>query len=111
MQAIPFITEFFHVLQLRPYSLPAVRLNLLIFPVILRICIIVFLISARQTYPVYQILHFFVRFVKVCFCYDFSAQPYHNFFSISVIILSIFTYLPAHFKGRFRALICPFLLF
>ena len=58
---------------------PAIRLYLLIFPGQITDCIVVFLYLLRQTYPVYQILHFLVRFVKVCICYNFSTQPYHNF--------------------------------
>jgi len=29
---IPLLAAFFHTLQLRPYSFPAIRLNLFIFP-------------------------------------------------------------------------------
>ena len=38
-----------------------------------------FPLSAPTGTPVYQILHFLICFVKVCICYDFSTQPYHNF--------------------------------
>lgn len=62
-----------------PHSLPAIRLYLLIFPGQIADCIIVFLYLFRQTYPVYQILHFLIRFVKVCFCHNFSPQPHYDF--------------------------------
>ena len=89
IQIIAFFAEFFHTLQLRPHSLPAIRIYLFIFPCQIADCIIVFLYLLRKTYPVYQILHFLVRFVKVCFCYDFSTQPYHNFLFHIGHILSI----------------------
>ena len=63
----------------RPHSFPTIRLYLFVFPGQIADCIIVFLYLLRQAYPVYQILHLLVRFVKVCICYDFSTQPYHNF--------------------------------
>ena len=70
IQTIAFLAGFFHALQLRPYSLPAIRLHLFIFPGQIADCIFVFLYLLRKTYPVYQILHFLVRFVKVCICHD-----------------------------------------
>ena len=45
----------------------------LIFPGQIADCIIVFLYLLRNTYPVYQILHFLVRFVKVCICHGLSG--------------------------------------
>ena len=66
IQTIPLFAEFFHALKLRPYFLPAIRLYLFIFPGQIADCIVVFLYLFRQAYPVYQILHFLVRFVKVC---------------------------------------------
>ena len=89
VQIIALFTKFFHAFQLRPHSLLAIRLYLLIFPGQIANYIIVFLYLLRQAYPVYQILHFLVRFVKVCFCYDFSTQPYHNFLFHIRHILSI----------------------
>ncbi len=99
-----------HAFQLRPHSFPAIRLYLFIFPGQITDCIIVLLYLFRQTYPVYQILHFLIRFVKVCICYDFSTQPYHNFlFHIRHIHQSPF--LSAHFIGTFWTFLCPFCLF
>lgn len=35
--------------------------------------------SDRQlTYPVYQILHFLIRFVKICFSHNLCTQPHHH---------------------------------
>ena len=53
IQIITLFAEFFHVLQLRPHSLPAIWLNLFIFPGQITDCIIVFLYLLLQTYPVY----------------------------------------------------------
>ena len=89
IQIIALHAELFHSLQLRPHSLPAIRLYLFIFPSQIADCIVVFLYLLRKAYPVYQILHFFVRFVKVCICYNFGTQPYHNFFLHIRHILSI----------------------
>ena len=71
IQTIALFAEFFHAFQLRPHSLSAIRLYLLIFPSQIADCIVVFLYLFRQAYPVYQILHFLVRFVKICFCHNF----------------------------------------
>ncbi len=79
IKAVTLFAKFFHTLQLRPHSFPAVRLNLLVFPGQIADCIIVFLYLLRQAYPVYQILHFLIRFVKVCFCHNFCTQPHHDF--------------------------------
>ena len=111
IQIIALFTKFFHAFQLRPHSFPAIRLYLFIFPGQITDCIIVLLYLFRQTYPVYQILHFLIRFVKVCICHNFSTQPYHNFLFHIRHIQSILTFLSAHFKGTFRAFICPFCLF
>ncbi len=58
---IALFAKFFHTLQLRPRSLPAIRLYLLIFPGQTADCIIFFLYLLRQTYPVYKILPTIVR--------------------------------------------------
>ncbi len=58
---IALFAKFFHTLQLRPHSLPAIRLYLLIFPGQTADCIIVFLYLLQQTYPVYKILPTIVR--------------------------------------------------
>ncbi len=58
---IALFAKFFHTLQLRPRSLPAIRLYLLIFPGQTADCIIVFLYLLQQTYPVYKILPTIVR--------------------------------------------------
>ncbi len=89
VQIIALFAKFFHAFQLRPHSLPAIRLYLLIFPGQIADYIIVFLYLLRQAYPVYQILHFLVCFVKVCICYDFSTQPHHNLLFHIRHILSI----------------------
>lgn len=43
IQNLSLFTKFFHTLQLRPHSLPAIRLYLLIFPGQIADCIIIFL--------------------------------------------------------------------
>ena len=85
IQIISLFAQFFHAFQLFPHSLSAIWLYLLIFPGQIADCIIVLLYLLRQAYPIYQILHFFVRFVKFCFCYDLSHSRIITFFSMSAI--------------------------
>ena len=92
-----------------PHSLPAIRLYLLIFPGQIADCIIVFLYLFRQTYPVYQILHFLIRFVKVCFCHDFSTQPHHDFLLHISHILSISPFSIGSFQRHVLGVYLPFL--
>ena len=67
------------MLQMRPRSLPAIRLNLFILPCQIANCIVIFLYLLRQSYPVYQILLLLIRFIKIRFCHNFSAQSRHDF--------------------------------
>ena len=80
-------------------------------PVRLRIVLLFsFICSDRHTQSIRFCTSLSV-FVKVCFCHNFSTQSYHNFLLHIRHILSILTFLSAHFKGTFRAFICPFCLF
>lgn len=43
------------------------------------VLLFVLICSDRQlTYPVYQILHFLIRFINVCFHHNLSARPHHH---------------------------------
>ena len=79
IQIISLFAQFFHSLQMRLHSLPAIRPYLLIFPSQFADCIIVIFYLFQQAYLVYQILYFLIRFIKVCICHNFSTQPHHDF--------------------------------
>ncbi len=82
-----------------------------IFPGQIANCIIVFFYLFRKAYPVYQILHFLIRCVKVCFCHDFSTQA-HQDFLFPYLSYPINPHFPiGSFQKHVSGVYLPFLLF